>query len=216
MRIPKTIVLKNTGRLIARVNMIDQQLEKLKNDYENAPVENSTYLLGQIAGIEDSRSFKHKEIIDLLVDTKRNLDDCHDFEWIFYKGYIKGLEMVLQVDREIYKDTPNFVFFIYTESEDLFEKYRAAFYTTRCFKPLCGTGIQYFLTSDVKEIESGIEKYGKTNQYVITVVYERRAPSKETMENLAAGGTDFIYLHKDNDEENASDMIYKLIQGSFT
>ena len=219
MNLTKVFALQNAGDLLARKRAVDRRLRALKTAFENAAPEESGYLLGKISAVEDHRDSSHKKIVTTLVHTRQEIRDAVDFpeEQTFLKGYLAGLETVLQLDRELFQEERSFILFLYAEDPDLREKYALALAAMDAFTPLCGQGLQYFLTGDAAALEEAIRTYGDSSEFLVTVLYgSGRLPSVETMRTLSAGRAECICLHKDTGTENLADILYKLLKTTAT
>lgn len=214
LRISKNYALRSAGQLLARVKTVDQRLESLRIAYENSNTQEASYLLGKISGLRDHRTSSHKDMVDSLVSTRQDIRDAIDFneEQAFLKGYLDGIEIALQIDREVYTEDVNFIIFVYSESEELLNKYRLVFRSIDAFSELSGKGLQYYLSSNADDICSNIERHQSSNQFITVVLYDAHSlPSVDTMQALASDRLECIYLHKDSEEDNIGKLIYKLL-----
>lgn len=214
LKLSKSFALRNAGQILARMKAIDERVASLKTTYKNAALDECSHLLGKISGLEDNRNAPHKHIVDCLVDTKKELNEAVDFneEQAFLKGYLHGTEIALNIDRDLFDEEINFIFFVYSENQDLLDKYRLALSSIKEFSELCGEGLQYYLSDDAEDICAQINNHNTTNEFLVVVVYESKClPSIETMKALAADRHEDIYIHKDKGEENIGDLIFKFL-----
>lgn len=217
--ISQEFTARDAGQLLARNKAIDKRLESLNIAFQNADSEECPYLLGKISGLVDSRSVAHRKLVSAIVKTKQEMEEAVDFneEQAYLKGYLHGIEIVLQIDRELYEQETNFIFFLYSESRDLLEKYLLAFRSVETFSELNGHGLQYYISADAVAISAEIERYKDGNQFLVAVLYDsEHLPSVSTMRTLAADRQQNIYLHKDSNEENAEKIIYKFLKKTCT
>lgn len=219
LRCSKNFIIRNAGQILARTKVIDQRLAALKIAYEHADLKECPYLLGKISALRDNRTALHKDAVKAMVETRQDLSNCIDFneEQAFLKGYIHGIEIVLQIDREIYDEDTNFIFFIYSERQTLLDKYLLAFRSIDAFSELSGNGLQYYLSSSAEDICNAIDVYKTNNQFIVVVLYDAESlPDVKTMQTLASDRHDCIYLHKDLAEDNVAQLIYKFLAKTST
>lgn len=213
--ISKSFALRDAGQILARKRAIDQRINNLNIAYENASVEECPYLLGKISGLHENRSVNHRKLVNNLVETRNEITAAIDFndEQAFLKGYLKGIETILEIDREVFEEQTDFIFFIYSEQQSFLDKYLLGFRAITAFSELCGTGLQYCLSSNAEDLSEKINTYQGTNEYIVVVIYDSASlPSVETMQKLSGNRQDCIYLHKDSGEENIEKLIYRFLE----
>ena len=79
LRFPKNFIIRNAGQMLARTKVIDQRLAALKIAYEHADLKECPYLLGKISALRDNRTALHKDAVKAMVETRRDLANCIDF-----------------------------------------------------------------------------------------------------------------------------------------
>lgn len=211
----KRFSIDNAGRLFARNKQIEALLSSLHEELEQTPAEDCTFLLGRIAGIEENRNHLHRKLVESCVATKKEIKDSADFqdENVFFKGYLKGIVDLLEIDRSEFAEPVDFVWFIYSENEELLDKYRLTFSAIKGFSDFDGEGLRFYTSNIVEDICGRIQRLSEKAEYVVYVVYERDSlPSTETLQKLCFGKYHNVYLHKDRNEENIEDIVSKLLR----
>ncbi len=218
-KVSKRYAFGNAGKLISRKKAIDDHLSLLKTEYNDAPLEDCAFLLGKISAIDECRTALHKAIVEKFVATKEEIKEWEimQMDTGFLKGYQRGLEYILNLDRQLFSEPADFVFYVYSESDDLINKYRLLFDSMPEFGDLNDDGLRYYLSKDSDDLCSRIESLSEKAEFIILVVYTNSClPTKETMQKLAFGKHENVYLHKDSAEENLSDLVIKVLKATAT
>lgn len=215
MKLSRRYTFANAGELLSRNKKIKLILESLEAELEEVTVEESAFLLGEISAIRDNWAHPHKKIVENCVDVKKEIKETEEFfeENKFLEGYLKGVEVVLSVDRQVFKEPIEFVFFVYSEDEDILDKYRLVFSTIDEFAEFNGWGVRYYISGNSSDICGKIQDLCNDTEYVVYVVYNKDSlPQKETMQQLCFGEFSNVYLHKDQNEENVEQIIVRLLK----
>ncbi len=215
MKSSKRLIFSNAGRLYARYKKIDSLLGALDTELDKTPAEECTFLLGRIAGIEENRKHSHKKLIDSCVATKREIVESAEFpnENVFFKGYLRGIEDLLEMDRTEFKNPTDFVLFVYSEDDTLLKKYQLALSVMDVFSGFSEYGSRLYVSSNAEDICDRILNLNEKTEYLVYVVYTKDCtPEVGTLQKLCFDQYHNVYLHKDNNEENIEQIVTKLLR----
>lgn len=215
MNLSKKSAYNNAGRLYSRYKKIDSLLSSLHAELKEMPAEDSTFLLGRIAGIEENRTFLHRKLVEVCAAIKKEIKEIAEYqeENVFLKGYLKGVIEILEMDRKGFDDPISFVLFIYSEDDDLLDKYRLVLSVTGAFSEFQEEGLRYYASSNAEDICSRILELNGESEYLVCVVHEKDSfPSVDTLQKLCFGKYHNVYLHKDRGEENIENIITKMLR----
>ena len=205
----------NAGKMLSRKKKVDSRLCVLERELSDADGDAATFISGKLAAVRDSRGRTHRKIIKHCVEVKKEIQESKGFnsETDFLEGYLEGLEYILNLDRDLFHTDVNFCFFLYSENEDLREKYQLALSAMKEFHEVGDKGIQYLVSGSIEEIHRQIMGLDSQTEYAILVVYNKSClPSMEIMKALAAEKYDCVYLHKDNSEDNIARIITRVLK----
>lgn len=208
-------VFLNAGKMLSRKKMVDSRLYALEQDLAEAAGDEIAFITGKLSAIRDSRGRSHRKIIKHCVEVKKEIRESKGFntETDFLEGYLEGMEYILNLDRELFHTNVNFCFFLYSENEDLREKYQLALSAMEEFHEVGSKGIQYLVSDDHEEIRRQILNLDSETEYAILVVYNKNClPSMEVMKELTDEKYDCVYLHKDNSEDNIARIITRVFK----
>ena len=217
MKLSKNFALRNAGKLFYRIRVVDKMIFELTEQFNNEARDKCTYILGKITALNENRDSPHTEIVKKCVSTKREINESYDFidEYDFLWGYLKGLEIILNIDRGKFEVPINFVFFIYSEDQDVLDKYQMALELSDCFFHYDQTEetIRYYVSNDVYNISKKISLLNPYTEYIVCVVYTfDRKPNIETLQKLSLYKYESVFLHKENTEENVNKILINLLK----
>lgn len=215
MKLSKKAAYSNAGRLYSRIKTIDSLLASLHEELNETPSEDSTFLLGKIAGIEENRTYLHRKLVEVCSSTKKEIKESAEYqeENVFLKGYLKGVIEILEIDRRGFDDPISFVLFVYAEDDDLLNKYRLVLSVTDAFSEFHEDGLRYYASSDADDICGKILGLTGETEYLVCIVYDKDGfPTVDTLQKLCFGKYHNVYLHKDRNEENIENIITKMLR----
>ncbi len=217
-------LLRDVGQIFARNKKIDTYIDQLNAEIKSVqPNEQFIWLLGKSDALIDVRGKKHKQIIENLLVTKKQIEEfanepiCNEVDYL--NGYVEGLEFVLRQDREMF-DSPqhSFVFFIYSANEELLCKYELSLSTSSFIKEFNKEGgLKYCISSDVDSICKKIDGFDEKTEYAICVIYSKSSmPSKEIMEKISVETNNNIFFISDRDmlKHSAEDIVKKIFSST--
>ena len=213
---------EDVGELYLRQRKIDDLIREAEDALKRTEsLEKATFVIGEIAALNDHRNSKHIKIVESIIEVKKALENHQYYDSIldeieYVEGYKNGLNALLKLDRELFDASPNFVLFLYTTTEALRNKYDLAFsafpkmgvYTS-------GESIRYFVTMSADEICGEIVKLDRNTMNAVCVVYQEGSrPSKEIMQQLAFEKNDNVFLVCDKEEIQVSSIVRKIIRAT--
>lgn len=203
-----------------RQRKIDELIKKTETKIQEAPTpEETTFNIGKLSAIVDYRSSKHKKIIEAVIETKKSLENHQYYDSIldeieFVGGYVKGLNILLELDKELFDISPNFVLFIYATTEELKSKYDLSLSLNEKLDEFGSAGsVRYYVSTSVDDICDKIMHLGSETLNAVCAVYqEEHLPTKEIMQQLAFKKSDNIFLLCDKEEIKVSNIIRKIFR----
>ena len=212
----------NAGELYTRNKKVSALIKEVEQEIKDClNPEDSNYLYGRLTALLDCFNSAHKGVIECLTDTKKRILELSDNEYFldelnYEKGYSQGLEDILDIDRNIFYTPSSFTLFIYSSDEDIYQRYKLAFATSKDFAEYdSDKHLRYCISSLAEDICEKIEKLGDTENFAVCVVYSKdNLPSVETMQKLSFEKNDNVFLIKDKDERNAQNIIKKVIKAT--
>lgn len=213
-------VYENVGEMYLRQRKIDELIKKTETKIQEAPTpEETTFNIGKLSAIVDYRSSKHKKIIEAVIETKKSLENHQYYDSIldeieFVGGYVKGLNILLELDKELFDISPNFVLFIYATTEELKSKYDLSLSLNEKLDEFGSAGsVRYYVSTSVDDICDKIMHLGSETLNAVCAVYqEEHLPTKEIMQQLAFKKSDNIFLLCDKEEIKVSNIIRKIFR----
>lgn len=213
-------VYENVGEMYLRQRKIDELIKKTETKIQEAPTpEETTFNIGKLSAIVDYRSSKHKKIIEAVIETKKSLENHQYYDSIldeieFVGGYVKGLNILLELDKELFDISPNFVLFIYATTEELKSKYDLSLSLNEKLDEFGSAGsVRYYVSTSVDDICDKIMHLGSETLNAVCAVYqEEHLPTKEIMQQLAFEKSDNIFLLCDKEEIKVSNIIRKIFR----
>ena len=201
-------IYEDIGELYLRQRKIAKNITDIETMVQESDTPSkTTFLLGKLSALTDHRKTKHKKIIEELINTKKVLENNQYYDSIldeveYVEGYIEGLTFLLNVDKELFNISPNFVLFIYATNDSLMQKYDLALslhekmgaYDTD--KP-----VRYYCSLAVDDICEKIANLDEETMNAVCVVYQGNSlPSKEMLQQLAFEKNDNVFIVCDRDE----------------
>lgn len=179
------------------------------------------YLLGQIDGIIEGQNISHKKSIDSIVSLKKEINELQKdpelfkYEIEYNKGFYKGLEKILDLNREYFKNHTPLLFIIYFEDNLLMKKYKAAMSFTELkeYDDNKSYKNMYYFSDNIDEITQ-IIKNNKDKNYELSisvVAYEKTSCIFDKLLSLSKIEPENIFLIYDKDTLNAKKMIDKIL-----
>lgn len=220
LRREKKYMYENIGEMYLRQKKIDAFIEEadMAIQSESSP-ESSTFALGKMSALTDYRDYKHKDIVEALVETKKSLENNEYYDSIldeieYIKGYIKGLTILLTFDRETFDIPSNFVLFIFATSEELKIKYKLALSLNRKLDEFgSDSPLRYYISTSVDDICDKIMQLPDETTNAVCAVYQKdNSPAIEQLQQLAFEENDNVFLICDREEINVSKIIEKIIK----
>lgn len=211
---------KNIGELLTRYKKIDIIIRKTKEELNNCESEESNYILGKYAALTDCRSSSHKSIIDEVIESKKKIEsldnDYYEDEISFYKGYINGLELLLETDRSFFDDRNDIVVFLFSIDEDICTKYDLAFQHIKYFDNFESNGKnRYYVSNDVDDIKNKALDLADDTEFVIIIAYTKDSmPNTGIMQKLSFSEDYNVFLHKVKDGESIEQMIKRTVKAT--
>lgn len=216
-------LLNDVGQVYIRNKKIDTYIGQLRDELNSIQNnEQFIWLLGKSDALSDTRGKKHKQILDILLSTKQQIEElttypiCNELDYL--KGYLEGLELVLRQDREIFNTKYDFVFFIFSANEELLSKYELSLNTSSLIKKFGEqSSLRYFISSDAELICQKVKEFDERTEYAVCVIYSKNSmPSKEVMQKLSFEKNDNVYFISDKDtvKYSADDIIKKILSSS--
>lgn len=212
MKLSKTF--SNAGRLYTRHKKIDSLLKSLRTELDKTPAEDCTFLLGRIDSIEENRKCSDEKLVNLCVAVKRQIAESAEFlnENVFLEGYLRGIEDMLKMNWNRLDDSINLMLFVYSENDELLEKYRLALSAIGAFSKFPKDGLKAYISNNAENICSRILDLNEKTEHIVCVIYTKDCtPKVDTLQKLCFGQYHNVYLHKYNNEENIEKIISKLI-----
>ncbi len=159
-----------------------QQISFLKKKYAKTDsFYDQIQILGEISGIEYGMEESHKHVVDLLVDTKRDIsemitndEELFHYEINFKKGFIAGIEKTLQQNRYFFsKKVPIFVIGLF-ENQELLSVFRVLALKTGLIEVSPGDfeTDQTRQTNNYFSFSTIIEEFVKTIGFVDSVKFD--------------------------------------------
>lgn len=222
MRKRTDYLYENVGELYLRQRKIDDLIKEAEDTLKKTESsEEATFVIGEIAALNDHRNSKHIKIVESIIEVKKALENHQYYDSIldeieYVEGYKSGLNALLKLDRELFAVSPNFVLYLYTTTEAVRNKYELAFsafpqmgaYTS-------GESIRYLVTMSADEICSEIVKLDRNTMNAVCVIYqEGLLPSKEIMQQLAFEKNDNVFLVCDKEEIQVSSIVRKIFRAT--
>lgn len=200
-------------------NMIDELERKLQSSQIDD--ERRYYIMGMIGGISDGQNLTHKKTIDLFINVKKEIVELdEDFELFKYeieykKGYNKGLQQILDANREYFKLDMPILFVSYFEDVTLLRKYEAAIQFTD-FKEYDAENIykeMFFFSDEVKDIIKIVtdNKSKNIELSIMVVANDRKSPILDQLNRISEVKPENIFIVFDNNEINVRQMIDKIV-----
>lgn len=216
----KTSFKPTWGRIKTHVNIgniVNEALDNIRlaqNDQE------MFWYSGYIDGLVEGDSIPHRKSIDLLVENKNSIKemelfdkDLFSIEISYKKGFISGLEKVLEFNRRYFEKKPDLVMLGLFTNESLRIKYSTAMqiYGYVAYKD---EKLQesYYFSEDEQEI---IKTYNTLKEQVVEVVIIVVSEDKydytlEKMKAISTIDSAQIFLIRDKDEINVKKIIDKI------
>lgn len=217
----KDDITASVGDLFIRREKIIESIKEIEKEVEGTTDNNRIdYLMGKRDAIREAASYSHLKIIRKLTEANIEIDNIKDceflsFEYNYLEGFATGLITVLDIDNMIPENRPDFIMFVITKNEKLFEKYRTAFNLFRGFTEFPSTGgPQFKVVKRVEEVVDCLKTIGDDANYIINVVYEEEPlPNYEELKELNQYDEDRILLTKCN-SDNIKKIITRLIRAT--
>lgn len=198
-------------------------IDELENELKisNNELIHRYYILGQIDGISEGQDMSHKNTIDSIVVLKKEISELQkDYELFKYeieynKGFFKGLERILDLNREYFKNHTPLLFIIYFEDDLLMKKYKAAIRFTELMEYNANKNYKdmYYFSDDIDEITEIISN-NKNKNYelsVSVVAYDKNSCIFDKLLCLSKIEPENIFLIYDKDTINVKKMIDKIL-----
>lgn len=211
---------QNAGEILTRYKRLDKLILQTKTELENCDNENNNYFIGKYDALTDNRASEHKSIVDNLVEAKKKIEqldsEYYDDEIKFYKGYIDGLETLLEIDRSFFEKRNDVVMFLFSLDEDIRIKYELAFKKSKRFSDLNGNkDNKYYVSGDAEDIKAKAMQLDNDTEFVIVVAYDKNSlPNTEIMQFLSFAEDYNVFLHKVGKEENVEHIIKKTLRAT--
>ncbi|MDO4756283.1 MAG: hypothetical protein Q4A54_08065, partial [Parabacteroides sp.] len=215
-------MVKNSNRLWTRAGSfyvrqkkLDAAIERVKAQLEpSEDIQKIDRLYGKLAAYSEMGNSKHSAILKKMTEIKqvvRNIDDSEyfDFEIPFFRGYMTGLEDILNIDRDFHESNSGFALMIFSESREILQKYELYFSAIDRICPLSGDNKnQYALYDDTTALKRDSESLPKDMIAITIIVYEpSHLPAVETVKKLSTANSEDIYFIKDKEDVSAHDAI---------
>lgn len=211
---------QNAGEILTRYKRLDKLILQTKTELENCDNENNNYFIGNYDALTDNRASEHKSVVDNLVEAKKKIEqldsEYYDDEIKFYKGYIDGLETLLEIDRSFFEKRNDVVMFLFSLDEDIRIKYELAFKKSKRFSDLNGNkDNKYYVSGDAEDIKAKAMQLDNDTEFVIVVAYDKNSlPNTEIMQFLSFAEDYNVFLHKVGKEENVEHIIKKTLRAT--
>ena len=214
----------DAGQLFIRSRYIDNAIEETKKEIQECEPASMNFNFGKVDALIDGKNKLHKTLIDEVIEIKKQIQESADEDEIFgeidyLKGYIKGIEQILNYDRQIFENNNNsFVLFLYSMSEETISKYKLALYASDIFSDVDEPNkVKYYISTSAEEICEKITALDENTECAICVVYTKdNAPDKDTMQKLSFGRNNNVYLLRDNDAMKLSvqEILKRLVKST--
>ena len=136
--------------------------------------------MGKYDALTDNRASEHKSIVDNLVEAKKKIEqldgEYYEEEIRFYKGYIDGLETLLEIDRSFFEKRNDVVLFLFSLDEDIRTRYELALKKSKRFSDLKGNKEnKYYVSGDAEDIKAKALQLNDDVEFVIVVAYDKNS-----------------------------------------
>jgi hypothetical protein len=206
----------NVGEMIARKREIDERANQLMDNTADP------FSFGQIDALREMRDTTHSKIVAKLVTIKKEIDNINDsqfldFEEPYLRGYLNGLETILNIDRSLFGLQTNFVFFIFAMNESIADRYNFSFAANEDFVKFTNNGkrLQYYVTTTEEDLKNAISRISGED-FVVALVYEYGVsfPPLSLLEALSQVSREQIFLIRENENVSIDEIIKRVLKST--
>lgn len=214
---------RDAGQLFIRNRYIESLISSLKNEINLACADDINFLFGKLDALTEGKGKLHKTLVEEIVEIKQKISAAEDEDDLFneityLKGYILGIEEILNYDRKIFDSENSFILFVYSISEELISKYKLALSASDLFTDSDEINkVRYRISTSADEICESIVALDENTEFAICVIYDRaNLPSKEIMQQLSFGRNTNVYLLHDNEsmKHSVDQIIKKMVKST--
>ena len=213
----------DAGQLFARSRYFDNEIEELKNEIKICEPTSMNFKFGRLDALLEGKCKLHKVLVDEIIEIKKQIEDNNEIDEIFSEieylnGYLKGIEDILNYDRQLFENNSSFILFVYSMSEETISKYQLALYASDLFSDVDEPNkVKYYISTNVDKICERITDLEDNTEFAICVIYTKDyLPNKEIMQKLSFGRNGNVYLLRDNDAMKLSvqDIIKRMVKST--